>query len=64
MLDAQSLIEMVQEAQFETEEEWRCFHKKVMGVFNQLPESEQEIIIEDNSLESLAMIISAFEGIE
>lgn len=60
-MDAQELIYMLEEAEFETEEEWRAFDKKMHEIFNGLPESEKEIIIDDNSFEPLSMIISAFD---
>lgn len=60
-MNAQELIYLLEDAQFETREEWEEFYKEAQEIFNGLSDEEQEIIIEDNAFESLSMVIAAFE---
>ena len=60
-MDIQEFMDMVFRAQFETKEEWFAFKDEVYAIFNQMSESDKQIIIEDNTLEMLSMIISAYE---
>lgn len=60
-MDTQEFMDMVFNAQFETKEEWFAFKDKVYTIFDQMPENDKQIIIEDNTLEMLSMIISAYE---
>ncbi len=60
-MNAQELIYLLEDAQFETREEWEKFYKEAQEIFNGLSDEEQEIIIEDNAFEPLSMVIAAYE---
>ena len=60
-MDIQEFMDKVFRAQFETKEEWFAFKDEVYAKFNQMSESNKQIIIEDNTLEMLSMVISAYE---
>jgi len=59
-VDAQSLIYMLETAQFETREEWEKFYDEAHRIFDSLSQEEQEIVIEDNAFEPLSMILEAY----
>ena len=60
-MDAQELIYLLEDAQFETREEWENFYKQARENFDSLSDEDREIVIEDNAFEMLSMIISAYE---
>lgn len=60
-MDVQEFMDMVFRAQFQTKEEWFTFRDEVYAIFDQMPKSDQEIIVDENALEMLSMIISGYE---
>lgn len=60
-MDVQEFMDMVFRAQFQTKEEWFAFRDEVYAIFDQMPKSDQEIIVDENALEMLSMIISGYE---
>lgn len=60
-MDAQELIYLLEDAQFETRAEWEEFYRKAQELFEGLSDEDKEIIIEDNAFEMISMIISAYE---
>ncbi len=60
-MDAQELIYLLEDAQFETRAEWEEFYEKARQLFEGLSDEDKEIVIEDNAFEMISMVISAYE---
>lgn len=60
-MDAQELIYLLEDAQFETRREWEEFYQEAQEIFDGLTEEEKEIVVEDNAFEMVSMIISAYK---
>lgn len=60
-MDAQELIYLLEDAQFETREEWEQLYKEAQEIFDNLSDKDKEIVIEDNAFESVSMVLAAYE---